>query len=163
MQKTLILAAALATLQGCVYTVPTAPSAGTGNIASSTGLPRVDTAAAQRLLSPDEALQTVDFPVSGSKTLTGHINGYHSDAYAIPVRAGQTLKVNFQTASTSAYFNIHDAKDSSGAAVFAGEREGQSATLRVTADGTYVLRPYLVRAVARRGSQADYTFTIERQ
>lgn len=135
-----------------------------GAIAQSVGLPQVNTAAAQRVLSPDETLQALDFPESGTKTLSGRIEGYKAVAYALPVRKGQRLEVTMDTKSTSAYFNIVDAKDTSGAALFAGETAGtNTALLRATEDATYVLRPYLVRAVARRGSSADYTFKIERQ
>jgi hypothetical protein len=131
---------------------------------SSTGLPSVDTAAAQRILSPDETLQTLDFPASGTKTVSGRIQGYKTVAYALPVSKGQRLEVQMDTPSSSAYFNIYDAKDTSGAALFAGEREGtNTALIRVAEDATYVIRPYLVRAVARRGSSANYTFKIERQ
>jgi hypothetical protein len=48
--------------------------------------------------------------------------------------------------------------------LFAGEIEGTNrALMRVAKDATYLIRPFLVRAVARRGSSADYTFKIERQ
>ena len=131
---------------------------------AASGLPATDTAAAQRLLSPDETLQTLDFPESGTKTVSGRIEGYRSVSYALPVRMGQRLEVVMDTKSTSAYFNIQDAKDTSGAALFAGEREGtQTALVRAKEDGTYVLRPFLNRAVARRGASADYTFKIERE
>jgi len=148
-------------------TKPLTPSATTQQPAASvvsSGLPAVDTVAAQRLLSPDETLNTLDFPASGTKTLSGRIEGYKSVAYALPVRKGQRLEVTMESPSTSAYFNIQDAKDTSGAALFAGETEGtNTALLRVQEDATYVLRPFLVRAAARRGASADYTFKIERQ
>lgn len=131
---------------------------------SSGGLPAVDTRAAEKVLSPDETLQTLSFPASGTKTLSGTIQGYKTTAYALPVSKGQRLEVEMDTKSTSAYFNIVDASDSSGAALFAGEREGtNTALIRVSEDATYVIRPFLVRAVARRGKSANYTFKIERQ
>jgi len=171
-----VLVATVISLQGCatrpgqyqtgIQPASTAPGQATLAQAThaATGLPAVDTAAAQRLLSPDETLQALDFPESGTKTLNGRIEGYKSVVYALPIRKSQRLEVTMETKSTSAYFNIHDVKDTSGAALFAGEREGtNTALIRATEDGTYLLRPYLVRAVARRGSKADYTFKIERQ
>jgi hypothetical protein len=149
------------------HTQPTAVATANAPAVSSTataGLPIVDTAAAQRALSPDETLQTLDFPESGTKTLSGRIDGYKSVSYALPIRKGQRLEVTMDTKSTSAYFNIQDVKDSSGAALFAGEASGtNTALIRATTDTTYLLRPYLNRAYARRGSSADYTFKIERQ
>lgn len=115
-------------------------------------------------LSSDETLQTLDFPASGTKTLSGRIEGYKTVAYALPVRQGQRLEVTMESPSSSAYFNIYDAKDTSGAALFAGETAGTDpALIRVNGDATYVIRPFLVRAVARRGQSANYTLKIERQ
>ena len=149
-------------LSGCVINTP---SAATGTVAAAMagGLPAIDIGAAQRLLSPDETLQTLNFAESGSQIVSGRIVGRQSPAYAVPLRAGQTLEVIMDTPSHSAYFNIQDVKDQSGAAVFAGETAatGQAA-IRASADTTYVIRPYLNRAVARRGSQANYTIKIER-
>ncbi|MBK8211365.1 MAG: hypothetical protein IPK78_16880 [Rhodospirillales bacterium] len=127
------------------------------------GLPTVNTSAAQALLSSDQVLQTVDFPESGSKTVSGRIEGYKSTAYAVPAKAGQTLTVAMTTSSTSAYFNVRDVRDQSGAAIHRGEIDGPKATISVPADTTYLIDPFLVRAVARRGSTADYTLTITRQ
>ena len=68
------------------------------------------------------------------------------------------------TPSDSTYFNIQDARDQSGAAVFAGENAtARYASIRASADATYVIRPFLNRAVARRGSTTNYTLKIERQ
>jgi hypothetical protein len=103
----------------------------------TSGMPLVDTAAAQRLLSPDETLQTLGFPESGTKTLSGRIEGYKSVSYELPIRKGQRLEVTMDTKSTSAYFNIQDVKDASGAALFAGELSGTTtALIRATADTT---------------------------
>jgi hypothetical protein len=131
--------------------------------APAKGLPPVNTAAAQALLSPDQMLQTVNFPEAGTTTVAGKIEGYRAAAYAVPAMAGQTLTVVMTTRSTSAYFNVRDVRDQSGAAIHRGESDGLTATIRVPADTTYLIDPYLVRAVARRGSTADYTLTITRQ
>lgn len=151
-------------LTGCAGSSPTTRSTMSSSLPQSSGLPPVDTAAAQHLLSPDEILQTLDFPASGTKTLSGRIEGYKTVAYALPVRQGQRLEVTMESPSSSAYFNIYDAKDTSGAAIFAGETAGtNTALIRVNGDATYVIRPFLVRAVARRGQSANYTLKIERQ
>ncbi|MFO1156576.1 MAG: hypothetical protein U1E43_07350 [Rhodospirillales bacterium] len=131
--------------------------------AAITGLPAVNTAAAQALLSPDQTLQTVDFPETGTTTVAGRIEGNKSVAYAVPARAGQKLTVTMTTSSTSAYFNIKDVRDQSGAAVHRGDVDGPNATISVPADTTYLIDPYLVRAAASRDSTADYTLTISRK
>lgn len=149
-------------LTGCIVNTP--PSA-TGAIASAVapGLPSIDTAAAQRLLSPDETLQSLNLPAAGSQIVSGRIEGYRAAAYAVPLRAGQTLDVTMDTAHDGAYFNIQDTRDQSGAAVFAGETSGSRyGSVRASSDATYVIRPFLNRAAARRGEQANYTLKIDR-
>jgi len=149
-------------LSGCVINTP---SAATRTVAAAMagGLPSIDTAAAQRLLTADETLQTLNFAESGSQIVSGRIVGRRSPAYAVPLRAGQTLDVTMDTPSDSAYFNIQDVRDQSGAAVFAGETSNaRYASVRASSDATYVIRPFLNRAVAGRGSQANYTLKIER-
>ena len=126
-------------------------------------LPAADAAAAQRLLSPDETLKTLSFPPSGSTTVSGRFTGYASPAYAVPVAARQTLVVTMESPSDNAYFNVHDAADSSGAAVFRGEVDGRTARISAPADITYVIRPFQPRAMARRNETASYSFTIERR
>lgn len=164
MKRTLPLAIAIAALLAGCASPPQTPGQPGAGAHQSMGLPPVNTAAAQRLLSPDEQLQTLDFPETGTKTVSGRIVGYKSVAYALPIRQGQRLEVTMETKSTSAYFNIQDVKDQSGTALFAGETEGtNTAMIRATEDSTYLLRPFLNRAVARRGSSADYTLKIERQ
>jgi hypothetical protein len=136
-------------------------AASTGVVA---GMPVADLAAAQRLLSQDETPQVLNFPESGSTTATGRIVGYQSTAYVLPIRKGQRLSVTMDTPSDSAYFNIQDVKDQSGAALFAGEMtSSRTATVTAPEDATYLVRPYLNRAVARRGESSNYLLKIERQ
>ncbi len=159
----LTLALAPWLLTGCIVNTPSSAT-GAAVSAMAGGLPSIDTAAAQRLLSPDETLQTLNFAAAGSQTVSGRVEGYRSVAYAVPLRAGQTLDVTMDTPSDSAYFNIQDARDQSGAAVFAGETSNaRHGSVRAASDATYVIRPFLNRAVARRGSDATYTLRIERR
>ncbi|NEV60474.1 hypothetical protein [Thiorhodococcus minor] len=126
-------------------------------------MPAVDTLAVQQLLSPDERLEVLSFPTVGRMRQIGEIAGYASPAYAVPVASGQTLVVALDSPSNSAYFNIHDAADATGAAVFRGEVEGREARIKTESDATYVIRPFQPRAMARRDEVAPYALTIERQ
>lgn len=149
-------------LSGCVINTPSMATGG-GVSSLTSGLPSIDTAAAQRLLSPEETLQSLNFADSGSQVVSGRIVGRQSPSYAVPVRAGQQLDVTMDTPSDSAWFNIQDVRDQSGAAVFAGEATAAHyGSVRAASDTTYVIRPYLNRGVARRGASADYTLKIER-
>lgn len=135
----------------------------TSRSSSVPSLPAVDTAAAQRLISPDETLQTLRFPIRGTTQVSGTVEGYKGVAYLVPVAKGQTLTVTLESPSSNAYFNVHDAADSSGAAVFNGNSGERSARLTAPADTTYVIRPFQPRATARRNEQFAYRFEIERR
>ena len=97
-----------------------------------------------------------------SVTKEGMVKGYAAPVYAVPVASGQTLKVAFKPSNTNLYFNISDAADQSGAAVFRGEVDGQAAELKASKDTTYVITPFQTRATARRGSEGGYSLTISR-
>ncbi len=125
-------------------------------------LPTVDTAGAQGLLSPDETLQVVSMPATGSTSVSGTVVGYESNSYAVPVAAGQTLRVDFQPSNTNLYMNIHDTADQSGNAVFGGEADGTNAVLSPSSPTTYLIRPYQPRAMARRNETGSYTIQIAR-
>jgi hypothetical protein len=130
--------------------------------AGSPALPAADTAAAQRLISTDETLETLSFPAVGTTRASGTINGYKSPAYLAPVAKGQTLTVVLESPSANADFNVHDAADSSGAAVFNGNSGKRTAHLTAPKDMTYVIRPFQPRASARRNERVPYSFTVQR-
>lgn len=119
-------------------------------------LPAVDTTGAQGLLSPDETLRTVSIPPEGSTEVGGDVVGYTSDAWAVPVAANQTLEVEYRPSNANLYMNIHDTADQSGAAVYRGEVDGNTATLTPATDTTYLVRPYQPRAMARRDEAGSY-------
>ncbi|MEY4685780.1 MAG: hypothetical protein RLZ25_2239 [Pseudomonadota bacterium] len=113
-------------------------------------------------LSPDETRVEVELPQSGIKVLKGKIRGHQASVFALAVRQGQQLKVTFESHSNSAFFNVVDDSDTSGAALFVGQNTtSRSTIIPVTKDGRYLLQPYLVRSVARRGRQVDYVLRIE--
>jgi len=155
----LLAVAMLGGLAACGQSSPSPPSAAP----AAPSLPSVDTAGAQSLLSEDEALEPLSFPAEGSTTVTGEVVGYRSTAYAVPVAAGQTLRVDFAPSNTNLYMNIHDTADQSGAAVFRGEAEGAQATLTPSEPTTYLLRPFQPRATARRGERGGFTLAISRR
>lgn len=123
--------------------------------ADGAALPAPDLAAAERLISSDETLQVVDFPVVGSTSLNGRVEVYRSVSYAVPVAQGRRLEVELRSPSSRAYFNIHDAADDSGAAVFNGNSGARIARLTAPRDMTYVIRPFQPRASARLGESFD--------
>ena len=138
--------------------------AGTGMVSSTDTqiLPAADISSAEALISPDETLESLTFPVTGSIQVNGTINGYKHPAYLVPVAKGQTLTVILESPSYNAYFNVHEATDSSGFAVFNGNFGERTARLEAPTAMTYVIRPFQPRASARRNEQVPYRLTVER-
>jgi hypothetical protein len=138
-------------------------SAGVSDAGGSAALPAADVAAAQRLVSPDETLQTLDFPRIGSTRVSGTVDGYKHTSYLVPIAKGQTLTVTLESPNANAYFNVHDAADSSGFGVFNGNSGERTARLTAPENMTYVIRPFQPRASARRNEQVPYSFTVKRE
>ena len=131
-------------------------------VGTASAADKADATAAKALLSQTEALTVLEIPVGQTKSIDkGQINGYNSDAYAVFVPGGAHIKVKMKTESTAAYFNVHDVKDQSGAAVHRGELDGPVATIKTDVPATYLIRPFLVRAAARRSEQAQYSLEIK--
>ncbi|MFS0711995.1 hypothetical protein [Brevundimonas phoenicis] len=126
-------------------------------------LPAVDEAAARAFVREEgSTLEVLTFDRVGSVTKEGTVKGYAAPVYAVPVASGQTLKVAFKPSNANLYFNISDAADQSGAAVFRGEVEGETAELKAAKDTTYVITPFQPRATARRESEGGYSLTVSR-
>jgi hypothetical protein len=156
--------AAFALVSSCSPQVPEPADAParTAPPAAETPLPAVDLAALQTKAFPGETLAVVEFPRVGSRVVTGRVAGDASQAWVVPVAAGQTLTVAFAPSNANLYVNVFDAADASGAAVHRGEIDGADATLTVTADAVFIIRPFQPRAMARRDQTGDYTLTIGR-
>ena len=126
-------------------------------------LPPVDMANAQQFTANGGALTPLTFDRSGSTTVTGAVVGYKAPVYAVPVAAGQTLTVTFQSDSANLYVNVSDAADHSGAALHRGEIDGGTARLKADRDMTFVILPFQPRAMARRNETGTFHLTVSRE
>jgi hypothetical protein len=79
--------------------------------------------------------------------------------YTVGARAGQVLTVRLKAANRSVYFNINP-PGSADVSMYIGQLQGMEAKLLLPADGTYVVRVYLMRSAARRSERAAYTLDI---
>jgi len=93
-----------------------------------------------------------------SAQLRGSIKGDAGVDYEIAARAGQTLSVTLKASNASNYFNVNP--PGSDLAMFIGSTQGSEATVVLPADGTYVVRVYLMRNAARRNESSNYTLAI---
>ena len=108
---------------------------------------------------PGIRTETVQFAKGAmSAQLKGSIKGDAGVDYTISARAGQTLTVTLKPSNASNYFNINP--PGSEAAMFIGSTSGSEAKAVLPADGTYVVRVYLMRNAARRNETSSYTLTI---
>jgi hypothetical protein len=109
--------------------------------------------------NPDIRTETVQFAKGAtSAQLQGSITGNAGVDYRISARAGQTLSVALKPSNASNYFNINP--PDSDVAMFIGSTSGSAARVLLPADGTYVVRVYLMRNAARRNEASDYTLKI---
>lgn len=92
-------------------------------------------------------------------TIQGQIKGRQTIDYVLGARAGQTMRVDFETKSTSAYFNV--LPPGSEEAIFIGSTGGAHFEGTLPQDGEYRVRVYLYRAAARRNASAKYTLTVK--
>jgi hypothetical protein len=104
--------------------------------------------------------QAVQFAKGASSAqLRGTIRGDGDVDYTVNARAGQTLAVKLQSTNASLYFNINP-PGSADVSMFIGNLQGQEAKVMLPADGTYVVRVYLMRNAARRNESAAYTLDV---
>ena len=130
---------------------------------SSAGAAAASEPAIARQLSKDETLQRLEVPANRSLRVTGAVHGDKAIVYAVTLAAGESLEARLETRSTSAYFNIIDGADNTGAAIHRGEVDGMSARVTATRPAIYLIQPFLVRAAARRGESANYSIDISRR
>lgn len=104
--------------------------------------------------------QAVQFANGASSAqLRGTIRGDGDVDYTINARAGQTLAVSLQSSNASLYFNINP-PSAANVSMFIGNLQGVEAKVMLPADGTYVVRVYLMRNAARRKESAAYTLDV---
>jgi len=136
------------------------PSLAPANAAS---LPAPNSAGARQLISPDETLKPLDFPAVGRQQVSGVIDGYRHPAYLAPIAQGQTLTVTLTSPSANAYFNLHNATDASGQALFNGNTGERTARVTAPAAMNVVICPFQPRASARRKEHIPFRLTVERR
>lgn len=103
-------------------------------------------------------------PISFAKGTTatqlrGTVQGGGDVDHTLSAHAGQTLAVTLRAPNPSLYFNINP-PGSANASMFIGNQQGEKATVMLPADGTYVVRVYLMRNAARRHERAAYTLDV---
>jgi hypothetical protein len=123
------------------------PAAGRSAAAQA---PRTRTQAAPTRLVPAET--------TGVATARGTIQGRAFRDFAIRAGAGQTLAVELQAGSASAYFNVLP-PGSNDVAMFIGSTSGGRFQGVAPIAGDYLVRVYLVRSAARRNEASTFTLT----
>ncbi|MGV2102510.1 hypothetical protein [Rhizobium sp. 21-4511-3d] len=113
-------------------------------------------------LDPGEKLEKLQFPA-----VTMQIKGWtkfgNSHVFTLPVKAGQHVKISFETRSQFAFLAIFDLSKADDEAFFGTDEDGSALDTVVKDDTTWLLRPYYSKVSPRRGLGAPYTLMIEPQ
>jgi len=111
-------------------------------------------------LDRGETLEKLGFPATTEK-LTGWTKFGKGKVYTLPVKAGQHVRVTFDSKSPYAFMAIFDLASSDDEAFFGTDEDGMSADVTVEADTTWLIKPYYSRVTRRRGLGAPYSILIE--
>jgi hypothetical protein len=118
-------------------------------------------------VDPAQGIKTIPLkfkPGTSSATVTGSVKGDATNDYKFKASGGQTLTVKLTSKNSSLYFNILPAeRQQDGVALEAEPRPVEVTEWqgKLPEDGEYIIRVYLVRAAARRGSVASYSLRVE--
>jgi len=108
----------------------------------------------------EHSVRTVHFAKGSTTTIIkGNVLGYNYVDYRLRASAGQTLRVRMQAGNPSNYFNVNP-PDSGDVSMFIGGGGDKAFESMLPADGSYVIRVYLMRASARRNEESNYTLSI---
>ena len=113
-------------------------------------------------LDPGEKIEKLQFPAV-TMQLKGWTKFGNSHVYTLPVRAGQHVKISFETRSQFAFLAIFDLSKADDEAFFGTDEDGSALDTVVKDDTTWLLRPYYSKVSPRRGLGAPYTLMIEPQ
>jgi hypothetical protein len=91
-----------------------------------------------------------------SATLTGQVRGYNTVDYLLNARAGQQMTVHSASDRSSTLRGIYAANGEE----ICVESCGEHWSGILPRDGDYTVRMGLMRAEARRGTQANYSVTV---
>lgn len=111
-------------------------------------------------LDPGEKIEKLQFPAV-TMQLKGWTKFGNSHVYTLPVRAGQHVKISFETKSKFAYLAIFDLSKPDDEAFFGTDEDGTSYETTVKENATWLLRPYYSKVSPRRGLGAPYSILIE--
>ncbi|WP_337266197.1 hypothetical protein [Oryzifoliimicrobium ureilyticus] len=116
--------------------------------------------AAEPVLQPGERLEKLQFPAA-TMQLKGWTKLGNSAVYTLAVKAGQHVKISFESRSKFAFLAIFDVNNNEDEAIFGTDEDGPSYATTIKQDTTLLLRPYYSKASPRRGLGAPYTIQIE--
>jgi hypothetical protein len=96
---------------------------------------------------------------ASSAVMAGTIRGREYRDYTVRAAAGQRMRINLATRSTSTYFNLLP-PGSKDVATYVGSINGNSYDGQLDRSGPWTIRVYQMRNVARRGAVANYRLTV---
>lgn len=125
--------------------------------------PEPNIAAAQRTLSLDQTLETPSFSANGGTVIDSSIDGYKTAVYVVGAVKGQTVTVQLDSDDPNLYFDVLETGFAGGSKkIFSTEAACRGARIRAQSDTTFIIRPFLARALAETGTRSRYTLCLHR-
>lgn len=111
-------------------------------------------------MAEDAQVKPIRFkPGQTQLTVQGVLKGRNNIDFRLHALAGQTMRVNFKATNPNAYFNVLP-PGSTSEAMFVGSTGGDEWTGKLTTDGNYTIRAYLMRNAARRNESGKFTLIV---
>jgi hypothetical protein len=117
--------------------------------------------AAATMALPQDAERRVPVTLAGStaSSFEGSISDFEVVTYVVPLRQGQTLRVQLATNNASNCFDIH--APGTVKPIYVGGDSGSTHELHVQKSGDYQIKVFLLRLAARDGQMAQYTLELQ--
>ena len=120
----------------------------------TTAVTRADAAASMQ----QRRMQRVAVSSGATKTVDGSLNGREIVDYLVSASAGQTLRVELTTGSSSASFDV--TAPGADSAMFVGATSGSWFSAKLAKAGDYRVRVSLLPAAARRGAPTRFSISF---
>lgn len=125
--------------------------------------PEPNLAAARRVLSLDQTMESPSFSANGGTIIDSSIDGYKSAIYVVGAVKGQTLTVQLDGDDPNLYFDVLETRVGGGSKkIFSTEAACRGARIRAQSDTTFIIRPFLARSLAEAGASSRYTLCLNR-
>ena len=107
----------------------------------------------------EDSSSKITLPAGGKPaTYKGSIRGHAAAEYVFEATAGQKVRIDLETDNRSTFFNL--LQDGKPNALFVGSSKGDTFSGALPSAGTYRVKIYMMRNVARQNITSKYTLRL---